>query len=252
MAIRVLGAVLIVLLAAGTGFAAHPLVTDDTGTQGTGKFQVELLYEYERVEGGGVTDTGNSFDFVFTGGLTDTVDLVLGIPLLHVRSKSVDSDDSVFGAGDLGLEVKWRFFERDTFSLALKPGLSIPSGDDEKGLGSGRVGGSLFLIATKDLEPFAIHANVGYGRNENKLDENKDLWHVSLATEYKVIEGIRLVGNVGADASADKATDTPEGFVLGGLIYSATENLDLDIGAKGVFTESADGFALLAGATFRF
>ena len=34
-------------------FATHPLITDDTGTQGRGKFQIELTSEhgYEQEEG---------------------------------------------------------------------------------------------------------------------------------------------------------------------------------------------------------
>ncbi|MDY0188586.1 MAG: hypothetical protein RBR16_11745, partial [Syntrophus sp. (in: bacteria)] len=36
-----------------TAFAAIPLITDDTGTQGKGKFQLEVLgeYGYEKEEG---------------------------------------------------------------------------------------------------------------------------------------------------------------------------------------------------------
>lgn len=34
--------VVLSLMAAGAVFAAHPLITDDTGTQGRGKFQIEV------------------------------------------------------------------------------------------------------------------------------------------------------------------------------------------------------------------
>ena len=36
------------LLITATSWAAHPLITDDTGTQGKGKFQLELNGQYDR------------------------------------------------------------------------------------------------------------------------------------------------------------------------------------------------------------
>ena len=41
-----IGAMTVVFLWSGTVFAAHPLITDDTGTQGKGKFQLEVNGEY--------------------------------------------------------------------------------------------------------------------------------------------------------------------------------------------------------------
>lgn len=42
---------------AGTAFAAHPLITDDTATQGKGKFRIEVNSEftYGKVSGEGIT-----------------------------------------------------------------------------------------------------------------------------------------------------------------------------------------------------
>jgi hypothetical protein len=36
-----------ILLIASPSWAAHPLITDDTGTQGKGKFQLELNGQYD-------------------------------------------------------------------------------------------------------------------------------------------------------------------------------------------------------------
>lgn len=43
---RVLPVIAAVVLTSGTAFAAHPLITDDTGTQGQGKFQLEVNGEW--------------------------------------------------------------------------------------------------------------------------------------------------------------------------------------------------------------
>src|SRR4030065_658913 len=102
-----------VLSCAPVAFAAHPLITDDAGTMGAGKGQLEMNGEY-----------------------------------VH-----------------------------DNSSLAIKPGLTLPIGDDDKGLGAGKATYSLFFIASQEMDPWAFHLNLGYIRNENTLDEEKDLWN---------------------------------------------------------------------------
>jgi hypothetical protein len=87
------------------------------------------------------------------------MDLVVGVPYLHVRTKERGSRSSQAGVSDVSVELKWRFFEESGWSLALKPGITIPTGDRDKGLGSGRVSPSLFLITTKEIEAWAFHLN---------------------------------------------------------------------------------------------
>ncbi|HUN55298.1 MAG TPA: transporter [Smithella sp.] len=65
--------------------------------------------------------------------------------------------------------------------MAFKPGISFPTGDDKRGLGAGALGGHLYLIASQELGPWAFHGNLGYIRNENTIDERKDIWHASFA-----------------------------------------------------------------------
>ncbi|MEK7296302.1 MAG: transporter, partial [Planctomycetota bacterium] len=60
---KFLASILLMFFSAVTSFAAHPLVTDDTGTQGKGKFQMEINSEftYEKEAETGVTkkETGS-------------------------------------------------------------------------------------------------------------------------------------------------------------------------------------------------
>ncbi len=151
------------------------------------------------------------------------------------------------GISDMSLEMKWRFYEKDGLSFALKPGITFPTGDDEKGLGSGRVTYHLFFIGTKEIKPWAFHLNLGYIRNENKLDENKDLWHVSLASTVEVIKDLKLVGNIGLERNKDANLNSPKAFILGGVIYSLLENFDIDFGVKGGLTKSEDGLCYPGG-----
>lgn len=247
--------VLLVLPAAA--WAAHPLITDDAGTQGRGKFQLEVNSQYdsdkETINGVSVKSTGGQAGATLSYGVIENADLVLNLP--YVWGKVTQDGVSVYdekGLSDISFEVKWRFFEKDGLSFGLKPGISLPTGDDEKGLGAGKTGYRVFLIGSKEAAPWAFHANLGYIRNENKADEEKNLWHACLATTYEVIKDLKIVGNVGIERNEEKTADNDPAFLIGGVIYSVAENIDLDAGVKYGLTSSETDLSVLAGAAFRF
>lgn len=190
---------------------------------------------------------------ILSYGISDNADIVLGIPYQWKRAwKDSTLDSDVDGISDISLESKWRFYEKDGLSLALKPGITLPTGDEDKGLGTGRATYSMFFISTKEIEPWAFHLNFGYTRNENKVDERKDIWHASLASEVKVLKDLKVVANIGMERNPDKASNTHPAFILGGLIYSVTENFDIDIGIKGGLNKLETDATFLAGIALRF
>lgn len=232
--------------------AAHPLITDDTGTQRKGKVQLEVNSEFAHEKEDGAAEDGFEFVTVLSYGLADNVDIVLGIPYQHIRLKEDGQKSTEDGLSDISLELKWRFYEKDGISLALKPGITLPTGDNDKGLGAGRVTYSVFFITTKEMELWAFHLNIGYIRNENKADERKNLWHASLAAGYGITEKLTMVGNVGLERNVDRNVNTAPAFVLGGLIYSISENLDIDFGVKGGLNKPEADYSVLAGIAWRF
>jgi hypothetical protein len=238
-------------------FAAHPLITDDTGTQGRGRFQLEINgetgYDKEEEERVTIKETGSEVAASLSYGVLDNLDVVVGLPYQWNKVKEdgdVTSDEA--GISDMSLEVKWMFYERNGMSLALKPGLTLPTGDDEKGLGAGRMTYSMFFITTKEIEPLAFHFNAGYIRNENKADDRKDIWHVSLASEVEAVNNLKLVANLGMEKNPDKSSSTDLAFILGGLIYSVSENYDIDFGIKFGLNKPETDRTLLAGMAVRF
>lgn len=238
-------------------WAAHPLITDDAGTQGKGKFQLEVNGQYdsdkETVGGVSVKSTGGQVGSTLSYGIIENADLVLNVP--YVWGKVTEGGVSTYnekGFSDVSFEVKWRFFEKDGMSFALKPGISFPTGDDEKGLGTGKTGYHIFLIGLKEAAPWAFHANLGYIRNENTAEEEKNIWHASLATTYEVAKDLKLVGNIGMERNADKTSDNDPAFLITGAIYSISENFDIDAGVKYGLTSSETDLSLLAGMTLRF
>lgn len=245
-------AVVAMVLWYGLAFAAHPLITDDAGTQGKGKFQLEVNGEYAHEEEDGVTENAAEIATMLSLGIGDNIDVVFGIPYQSRRTKDPGSSTGEKGVSDISLELKWRFYEKDGLSFALKPGFTLPTGDEAKGLGAGKATYSLFLITTRELEPWAFHLNLGYGRNENKADEREDIWHASLASERELVKNLTAVANLGVERNPDRTSNDHPAFILGGLIYSLSEGLDLDFGVKGGLNKPETDYSILAGATLRF
>lgn len=246
-----------ILLIASPSWATHPLITDDTGTQGKGKFQLELNSQYDwdkdDNEDASVKSTGGQAAATLSYGVAENVDLVLSLPYLWGKTEVNEMtlyDEK--GIGDAIMEAKWRLFEKNKFSVALKPGISIPTGNDEKGLGTGQLGGQLFLIASQELGSRAFYANLGYIRNENNADERKDIWHASLAATWEVVKNLKLAANVGIERNPDDDANDDPAFLIGGIIYSINENLDVDLGVKCGLNDAETDISALAGIAFRF
>ncbi|NTV25723.1 MAG: transporter [Chlorobiaceae bacterium] len=252
------------LFCTAPAYAAYPLFTDDTGTQGAGCWQVEFNTAFSRsseTEGGvSFKEREGEATTVFSYGVAKRMDIVVGLPYQWYQNREdqlVTADES--GIGDMTVELKWRCFEEEKngFSLALKPGISLPTGDADKGLGIGRVTGGAVLIATKESGPLTLHANAGYHRNAYDRDEddaasNKDIWSASVAGEYALSEKLRAVADIGIETAEEKGAQTHPSFIVGGLIYSVTENFDFDLGIKGGLNDAEPDTTMLLGVAARF
>ncbi|HTR44713.1 MAG TPA: transporter [Thermodesulfovibrionales bacterium] len=233
-------------------FAAIPLITDDTGTQGKGKFQLEFFGEYASDRDEAFTNKNSTFSATLTYGILNPVDLILTVPYESWRAEGPASMEKADGLGDVLIETKWRFYEKNGFSFALKPGFTIPTGSDEKGLGTGRMTYRLFVIASKKMNPWAFHLNLAYIRNENKEDDRKDIWRASFAATVDVMKDLKLVADVGVETNNESFSKTPPAYVLGGIIWSLRENLDLGLGIRGGLTKAEPDVAVRGGITWRF
>jgi hypothetical protein len=244
-----------IIFAPAAAWATHPLTSDDTGTQGKGNFQLEVNGEYDHKVKDALTSINSQANATLTYGIIDSVDLVAGIPYLWTSLKSDDRviNSSANGFSDATLDVKWRFYENDGLSFAIKPGLNLPSGDFGEGLGSGKLGYHVYMIGTLEAGSWTFLTNLGYIRNETDADDaEKDIWHVSAAAIYSINEQWKIAGDLVAERNTDKDDGTNPVSAIAGLIYSPTKDIDLDVGVKAGLTSAAPDWAILAGTTFRF
>ncbi|HSR35732.1 MAG TPA: transporter [Desulfurivibrionaceae bacterium] len=241
------------LLLTSAARAAHPLVTDDAGTMGTGNTLIEFNGQYDHDDYEGVKTKTRELEVAVTYGLTETVDFVVAVPYSAWSTRSEEEGKlSEDGIGDTSMEFKWRFYEQEGLSLAVKPGMSLPTGDDDESLGAGKATYQLYFVGTQEVEPWAFHLNLAYIRSNNTADERENIWHASLASDVAVTDKLHLVANIGTERNPAKGEDTHPAFILGGLVYSLTEHCDIDFGVKAGLNHAEPDYSLLAGVAFTF
>jgi hypothetical protein len=79
--------------------------------------------------------------------------------------------DEQGGWGDTLINYRYQVWTDDPYSLrpAVAPRFSLiaPTGDEDRGLGTGEFGFQFNLPISKELDPFAFHFNAGLTRNPN-------------------------------------------------------------------------------------
>lgn len=232
--------------------AAHPLLTEDTGTQGKGNSQLELTLDAFRDRLAGVDIRGAQAAALYSYGVADPVDFQVGLPYLRVKENEGDRRTLLSGINDLTIDVKWRFFERGGLSLGVKPGISLPTGDEKKFLGAGRVTWGALLIGSYETGQLAFHSHVGYREYRNVVELKTSLWHVSVAATWQVVDSVKLVADLSRDTNPVPGYSTPLDYVIAGAIWTPVKSLDLDIGYRHGASGPALDHGLLAGVTLRW
>lgn len=257
---RIAVAVLPVILSAATCFAAHPLVTDDAGTLGRGTVQLELNGDIgtDRETDERVTRCYDAAQVAATVGVgvSDTVDLTVGVtrPWGDGDENGVSFTDA--GSSEFSLSMKWRIYEHEGLSFALKPQIgysyAVGAPGDDRTVSCGAL-----AILSRALEPFAFHLNAGYTYNDHNLAAvraatRSGIWKFSLASTCDVIRDLKTVAEFGAATNEDSSASELPAFGLAGFIYSFNSHADLSAGVKVGLTKPESDLTGTFGLTLKF
>ncbi|WP_339669867.1 transporter [Dasania marina] len=223
---------LIILLAAPS-FAAHPLISDDTGTQGKGNQQLELSWDRINQESEGVNR--RSLDAVWSLGVVDSIDVSLYLPYTHVSHNRVESSK---GVGDGSANIKWRFLESESWSMAATYSIGILSGDEDKGLGDDELLNFANVIAQKQWQSWQWLINAGWQYQHHGDSAARDHnWQVSSAMLYHHNSQWTWLADIGYRQNPIASSSNAPGVMVLGVIYHLNPDLDIDVGYhKGVNT----------------
>ena len=243
---RILIASLLLAASCGAVSAMHPLISEDTGFLGRDVRQAEFGFEHAvSKEGADVYSNAASAEFSY--GLLERVDILLSAPWQGWNSHGVSES----GLGDVELAVKFPVAEKAGWTLALKPGFSLPAGNETKSLGAGKGGVWLYGIAGRAEGPMQYYLNAGYLLNRNSVDEEENILKASAAALYELMPKVLVSADLAIETNPDKASVSHPVSSVFGLIWSPYPSLDLDAGFKLGLTKPADDVGLLLGFTLR-
>lgn len=238
-----------VLAMAPAAYAAHPLQTEDTGTQGTGNVELENGLLWSRSAGNRLF----SYQPQFSWGLSSSFDLIVQPSWLSSQDSGSPAQR---GRGDTNLDIKWRFAAAQPWSLALRAGLTLPTstnnGTGALGLPDGRYGSHALLAVTWDAAVFTMHANLGLALNPQGSGARARVATASAAMMWVLTERIALTLDCGQSSNPDPRRTAWEGSTLAGVIYSVQPGLDVDLGYQTSWRAAQPSHQWLLGLTYRF
>jgi hypothetical protein len=193
-------------------WAGPPFVTDDPETveYKHGEFYIASQYINNKDGKEGALPL-----FEFNYGVVPDVQLHLLVPLAFAHP---NGGPTMYGFGDTEVGVKYRFIhETDTIpQVGIFPITHLPTGDSDRGLGSGHVPLFLPLWVQKSWGPWTTYGGGGYWINPGA--GNKDFWQLGWLGQRQITKALTLGAELfyfGKDAEEGRDRT---GYNIGGIV----------------------------------
>ena len=239
------GLALIALALPALAHAAHPFVTEDPGTQGAGKLELELGFGAFRGDPD-IPGRNSIFSPQLSIGITDNVDLIAQLVRLQ---QTATAGPTVIGQGSTLLDVKWRFKETDEYALGVRAGLDLPTSDDD--FGSSQLGAHAIGIVSLTFGDYAVYGNATYAYTRQP-STRRNLHGFSVALTRPEDRPMRGFIEAATYSNPDPEHTQWPAFARAGVIYTVTGWLDIDAGVQARLNRAAARVGLLLGATMRW
>lgn len=208
-----------------------PLITDDPGTPGDGRWEINLGFTTEKLRSEMLYEAP-LLDINY--GLGERIQLKYEIPWLILDEEGGGTRS---GLGDSEIGVKYRFLdeERHDVSMSIYPQFSFnnPTSSDERDLVDSGTELALPIQIARRAGPVELSLELGYSLIEHEEDE----WSYGLAAAGPLSERFELLGEVHGVATRDFEEDVLV-FNLGGVLR-VHENVNLLFSAGRSFRESS-------------
>ncbi len=198
-------------------WAGPPFLTDDPEPVEYRHWEFYFFSQSNHVKG----DTAGILP-----GLDANYGIIPGVHLhgaVSMRFDQQDKQNIQVGYGDTEIGAKCRFLDEDQCrpQFAVYPALEIPTGDRDKGFGTGQVRAFLPLWAQKSFGPWTTFGGGGYWFNPGQ--DNKDYWFLGWALTRRMTDKLNLGGEIFYQTKDTVDAVNSAGFNLGG-IYDFTEH----------------------------
>jgi len=227
--------------------AAHPLISEDTGTQGAGHAELELGASFVLVDGGHVFE----FDPQLSYGLRDDFDAIVRPSLFHVNGPPADQAGRRGGFGPTALDAKWRIASWDAIFAGTRFGVDLPT--SSRGLGPQRAGWHALAMVTYDRSGTLATANLAYTRLSGEDPQlRRNVWRMSAAVVRNVREDLRLLIDLATSRPEERELATWRAVALVGAIARIPPGIDVDVGYQFRLNDAGPSNMWLAGMTLRW
>jgi len=184
-------------ISAGPALAGPPLITDDTGTPGDKKWEINIAYTLDRRH----TETTHITPILdINYGVGDNVQIKYEVPWIIFREKDVGTKN---GLGNSVAGVKWRFLDekKDVVSMSVYPQVEFnnPTSSADRGIVDKGINLFLPVQVSKKLGPGWINAEVGYTIRQHNDDE----WVYGLSGGYEIQENLSILGEIHGNATEE-------------------------------------------------
>jgi len=182
------------VVCAPLALAVSPLTTDDADTVEAGRLQLNTGWQFSRTASvrlhalpinpvlglSSRGELGATFGYQWRDGF-------------GAAPATADAD----GVTDLTLATKWRLWQTkdESFKLAARLDLKVPTASEQRGLGTGNVDVGGVLVATRCWGRTCLDWNIGYTATDaSRSVFGDDHWFFAQAIRYELDERWTLIG----------------------------------------------------------
>ena len=206
----------VTLVFSSVAYAGPPFETDDAELPDPGEWEFTVPFTFERDDQGDVS--GSFIDLDINYGINRTSQYSIEIPW---NFDHPPGGPTVAGVGDTALEYKWSPQSGQSHMLAVNVELTIPTGDEARGLGSGQAYGELSLLYEITGGGSTWMNDVTWAPKQGNDAESE--WFVGSAYLHDVGGGLELGGEAYYTSPDEPGADGTVTVALGG-IWDYTDN----------------------------
>ncbi len=206
------------VLAEPAAWAGPPFVTDDPEPV---EYQHSEFYVASQYASNKDGREGTMPHFEYNYGAFPDVQLHLLIPFAFGHPSG---RPTAYGLGDTEVGVKYRFVhETDTMpQVGTFPLAHVPTGDSDRGLGSGHVPVFLPLWLQKSWGPWTTYGGGGFWSNPGS--GNKDFWQLGWLAQLDISKSLTLGAEIFYFGKDTVGGRDHSGFNIGGILNLSDED----------------------------
>ena len=226
-------------------WAGPPFVTDDPDPVEFQHWEV-YLSSLATHDSGGWTGTAPHIEVNYGAAPNLQVHVIAPVMTFSAPSHAA----SHWGYGDTELGAKYRFIDETNYcpQVGVFPLVELPSGDPNRGLGSGEFQGFLPLWLQKSFGPWTTYGGGGYWINPGT--DNRKWWFVGWQIQRQVTSNLVLGAEVFHETQKERHGESDTKLNVGG-IFDFNETFHL-LFSGGPVIQGPSGFQTYLGFQITF